>query len=115
MLKIEWLISSQVLCVRVHLKVHIMYLQRACTMRIALPGLCVCLPVCLSATSFSAIAYNNTTNSIYQQLQWDVFKMVFSLVVLCSGITAMFAYAAKFYTYERAHTGTQPRGFYSVA
>ena len=58
----------------------------------------VCVSVCLSVTTFSATAHNNAPNKIYQRLQRDmskVLKMAFSLKMLRSGVTAIFAYAAK--------------------
>ena len=77
----------------------------------------VCMSVCLSVTTFSATARNNAPNKIYQRLQRDmskVLKMAFSLKMFRSGVTAIFAYAAKSaifcYTCEHAHTGTRPRG-----
>ena len=58
----------------------------------------VCLCVCLSVTTFSATARNNAPNKIYQRFRQDmskVLKMVFSLKMLRSGVTVIFAYAAK--------------------
>ena len=82
---------------------------------------CVCVSVCLSVTTFSATARSNAPNKIYQRLQRDmskVLKMAFSLKMLRSGVTAIFAYAAKSaifcYTCEHAHTGTRPRGLFVV-
>ena len=54
----------------------------------------VCVSVCLSVTTFSATTRNNAPNKIYQQLQRDmskVLKVAFSLKVLRSGVTAIFA------------------------
>ena len=54
--------------------------------------------VCLSVTMFSATARNNAPNKIYQRLQRDmskVLKMAFSLKMFRSGVTAIFAHAAK--------------------
>ena len=61
-------------------------------------GLVLGLCVCLSVTTFSATARNNAPSKIYQRLQRDmsrVLKMTFSLKMLRSGVTAIFAYAAK--------------------
>ena len=72
--------------------------QRACAARVTVLGLCVCVSVCLSVTMFSATTRNNAPNKIYQRLQRDmskVLKMVFSLKMLRSGVTAISAYAAK--------------------
>ena len=57
-----------------------------------------CLCVCVSGTTFSATARNNAPNKICYRLQRDmskVFKMACSLKMLRSGVTAIFAYAAK--------------------
>ena len=82
----------------------------------------VSVSVCLSVTTFSATARNNAPNKIYQRLQRDMskaLKMAFSLKMFSSGVTAIFAYAAKSaifcYTCEHAHTGTRPRGLFERA
>ena len=72
--------------------------RRACAARVTVLGLCVCVSVCLSVTTFSATARNNAPNKIYQRLQRDmskVLKVAFSFKMLRSGVTAIFAYAAK--------------------
>ena len=51
----------------------------------------------VSVTTFSTTARNNAPNEIYQRLQKDtrsVFKKAFSLEMLHSGVTVIFAYAA---------------------